>query len=199
MCLRACVLKGSLSKPKMFPFLKSLCHTAAHPAGKGSDNFDAPIQSCTTENGRLSVERSFFSQYETQSSECKHYSQVCYKTMIVCNTLNFCWLRSWLTWIPFRNKWNDVISHASPHTFITNNRMPPEDEAPGRKGEQWSREETLFPTSLRMKAGKLLNFVPVGIIYSASNWPTLVTCNCVLLKRQGNMSCTLTFLRVIFL
>ena len=77
--------------------------------------------------------------------------------------------------------------------------MPPEDEVPGRKGEQWSREETLFPTSLRMKAGKLLNFVPVGIIYSASNWPTLVTCNCVLLKTQGNMSCTLTFLRVIFL
>lgn len=59
MCLRACVLKGSLSKPKMFPFLKSLCQTAAHPAGKGSDNFDAPIQSCTTENGRLSVELSF--------------------------------------------------------------------------------------------------------------------------------------------
>ena len=48
--------------------------------------------------------------------------------------------------------------------------MPPEDEALGGKGEQWSREETLFPTSLRMKAGKLLNFefVPVGIIYSAS-------------------------------
>lgn len=63
MCLRACVLKGSLSKPKIaterrFRFL-SLCHTAAHPVGKGSDNFDAPIQSWTTENGQLWVELSF--------------------------------------------------------------------------------------------------------------------------------------------
>lgn len=165
---------------------------------KGSDNFDAPIQSCTTENGRLPVELSFRStkHIPVNVSTIRRFAV---KLWLFAIPLIFCWLRSWLTWIPFRNKWNDVISHASRHTFITNKRMPPEDEALGGKGEQWSREETLFATSLRMKAGKLLNFVPVGTIYSPSNWPTLVTCNCVLLKTQGNMSCTLTFLRVIFL
>ena len=59
LCAQGFPIEAKDSNGKAFPFLIIVSHSAAHPVGKGSDNFDAPIQSCTTEKGRLSVELSF--------------------------------------------------------------------------------------------------------------------------------------------